>query len=222
MNVRIESGWHEALLPEFSLTYFSQLTDYVRSEYANPNYHIYPPAAEIFAAFDATPFRQVKVVIIGQDPYHGPQQANGLAFSVNPSVKMPPSLVNIFKEIADDCSTPFPADGNLDRWARQGVLLLNAALTVREHQAGSHANIGWHRFTDAAVEALNRQRDNLVFMLWGSDAQRKGAGIDRERHLVLCAPHPSPLSAYRGFFGCKHFSQANQYLINHNKTPIIW
>ena len=193
-----------------------------RSDYANPAVRVYPPGREIFAAFDASPFDSTKVVIIGQDPYHGPGQANGLCFSVAPGVDMPPSLVNIFKEVCSDTGAPMPSDGDLSRWARQGVLLLNSSLTVREHQPKSHSGIGWETFTDAAVSALAGQKDNIVFMLWGADAIRKGAGIDRSRHLVLTSPHPSPLSAYRGFFGNHHFSQANQYLVAHGKIPIAW
>lgn len=222
MNVRIEPGWHEALAEEFEKDYFKHLTDAVRTEYGSGAYHVYPPASRIFAAFDASPFDQTKAVIIGQDPYHGPGQANGLCFSVAPGVAMPPSLVNIFKEVSADTGAPTPADGDLSRWARQGVLLLNATLTVREHQPKSHSGLGWERFTDAVVEQLNRKRDGLVFMLWGSDAIRKGAAIDRQRHLVLTSPHPSPLSAYRGFFGNRHFSQANAYLQAQGKSPIVW
>ena len=194
----------------------------VRREYSNPHVHIYPPASRIFSAFDTTPFKNVRVVIIGQDPYHGPNQANGLCFSVNKGVETPPSLRNIFKEIEDDLGVPSPADGDLSRWANQGVFLLNATLTVRAGSPKSHAGYGWETFTDAAVRALAEKREHLVFMLWGSDAIRKGAFIDRSRHLVLTAPHPSPLSAYRGFFGCKHFSKANEYLKAHGYAPIDW
>lgn len=222
MNVKIEEGWKQHLSPEFEKPYFKALTDRVRADYANPAVRVYPPGREIFAAFDASPFDSTKVVIIGQDPYHGPGQANGLCFSVAPGVDMPPSLVNIFKEVCSDTGAPMPSDGDLSRWARQGVLLLNSSLTVREHQPKSHSGIGWETFTDAAVSALAGQKDNIVFMLWGADAIRKGAGIDRSRHLVLTSPHPSPLSAYRGFFGNHHFSQANQYLVAHGKTPIAW
>lgn len=222
MNIRIEEGWKGALAPEFMKPYFTQLTDMVRSEYANPATRVYPPARQIFAAFDMSPFNDTKVVIIGQDPYHGPGQANGLCFSVNPGIALPPSLVNIFKEVHDDTGAPFPPDGDLSRWARQGVLLLNSSLTVREHSPKSHSGKGWEEFTDAAVRALASERDNLVFLLWGSDAARKGAFIDRNRHLVLTSPHPSPLSAYRGFFGNHHFSKANEYLAAHGKTPIQW
>ena len=222
MNVKIEEGWKQHLSPEFEKPYFKALTDRVRADYANPAVRVYPPGREIFAAFDASPFDSTKVVIIGQDPYHGPGQANGLCFSVAPGVDMPPSLVNIFKEVCSDTGAPMPSDGDLSRWARQGVLLLNSSLTVREHQPKSHSGIGWETFTDAAVSALAGQKDNIVFMLWGADAIRKGAGIDRSRHLVLTSPHPSPLSAYRGFFGNHHFSQANQYLVSHGKIPIAW
>lgn len=222
MDVRIESGWKRELRQEFDKNYFIALTDAVRREYADPAVTVYPPASRIFSAFDLVPFDEVKVVIIGQDPYHGPGQANGLSFSVNPGIDIPPSLRNIFREISSDLGAPAPADGDLTRWARQGVLLLNATLTVRAHQPKSHSRLGWDIFTDAAVRALNDRRDNVVFLLWGADAIRKGSFIDRSRHLVLTAPHPSPLSASRGFFGCRHFSQANAYLAAHGKTPIIW
>lgn len=221
-DIRMERGWREALGVEFSKPYFKQLTDYVRMEYAKPGQHVYPPGHLIFAAFDSSPFESTKVVIIGQDPYHGPGQANGLCFSVNPGVDMPPSLINILREVHDDTGAPMPADGDLSRWARQGVLLLNSSLTVREHAPKSHSGIGWEKLTDAAVTVLAEKRDNIVFILWGSDAARKGANIDRSRHLVLESPHPSPLSAYRGFFGNHHFSRANEYLIAHSKTPIVW
>ncbi len=222
MNVRIEEGWKNQLKDEFGKDYFFALTNAVRQEYSTPGLTIYPPAGKIFSAFDLVPFGDVKVVIIGQDPYHGPGQANGLAFSVNPGIEVPPSLRNIFKEISDDTGAPIPVDGDLTRWARQGVLLLNATLTVRAHQPKSHSLLGWDKFTDAAVHVVNDHSSNVVFMLWGSDAIRKGAMIDRTRHLVLTAPHPSPLSAYRGFFGCRHFSQANAYLVSHGKQPIVW
>ena len=222
MEVRIEEGWKRELSAEFEKPYFWNLTNAVRIEYADPRITVYPPAGKIFSAFDNSPFADTKVVIIGQDPYHGPGQANGLAFSVNPGIQLPPSLRNIFKEISTDIGTPIPYDGDLTRWARQGVLLLNATLTVREHQPRSHANLGWSEFTDAAVRAINEHGENVVFMLWGSDAIRKGSMIDRSKHLVLTAPHPSPLSASRGFFGCRHFSQANAYLQAHGKTGIIW
>lgn len=222
MNVKMEPSWKEHLAPEFDKPYFRALTDRVRMDYADPSVRVYPPGPEIFAAFDASPFDKTKVVIIGQDPYHGPGQANGLCFSVAPGVMMPPSLVNIFKEVHDDTGAPIPSDGDLSRWAKQGVLLLNSSLTVCEHRPKSHSGIGWETFTDAAVDTLAKDRENLVFMLWGSDAIRKGAKIDRQKHLVLTSPHPSPLSAYRGFFGNHHFSRANEYLVAHGKTPIEW
>lgn len=222
MNVRIEKEWGRHLSPIFASEWFSQLAAGVRAEYAAHPNEIFPPASQIFAAFDLTPFNDVKVVILGQDPYHGPGQANGLCFSVAPGIAMPPSLVNIFKEVNADTGAPIPLNGDLSRWARQGVLLLNASLTVRAHQPKSHSFLGWERFTDAAVHALAAERENLVFLLWGADAARKGAFIDRNKHLVLTSPHPSPLSAYRGFFGNHHFSTANQYLIQHGKEPINW
>lgn len=222
MDVKIEAGWKEQLNGEFEKDYFVNLTNMVRREYSDKSVTVYPPASKIFSAFDLVPFDKVKVVIIGQDPYHGPGQANGLSFSVNPGIDIPPSLRNIFKEISSDIGTPYPSDGDLTRWARQGVLLLNATLTVRAHQPKSHSRFGWDIFTDAAVRALNEHRSNIVFLLWGADAIRKGSFIDRNRHLVLTAPHPSPLSASRGFFGCRHFSQANTYLAAHGQTPIQW
>ena len=221
-DIRIESGWKRVLSQEFASAYFRELTARVRDEYSRPNNPCYPPGSRIFAAFDNTPFDQVKVVIMGQDPYHGPGQANGLAFSVAPGVLIPPSLRNIFKEVSDDTGAPIPADGDLTRWARQGVLLLNASLTVREHQPKSHSGIGWERFTEAAVRLLAEQRDHLVFLLWGSDAIRRGDFIDRSRHLVMTCVHPSPLSASRGFFGNHQFTRANEYLVAHGKTPIVW
>ena len=220
MDVRIEDSWKRLLADEFAKPYFSVLVDKVRAEYAAGT--VYPPGRSIFAAFDASPFHSTKVVIIGQDPYHGPGQANGLCFSVAPQMPMPPSLVNIFKEVGSDTGAPMPADGDLTRWARQGVLLLNSALTVRAHSPKSHSGIGWERFTDRVVHELAEKREHLVFMLWGSDAARKGAFIDRNRHLVLTSAHPSPLSAYRGFFGNHHFSRANAYLISHGQTPVQW
>lgn len=223
MEVRIEPSWKNALKEEWGKTYFKELTDFVRSEYANPGYAIYPPAGKIFAAFDSCPFDNVKVVIIGQDPYHGPGQANGLCFSVNPGVPNPPSLINIFKEVQDDLGLKeMPANGDLSRWAVQGVLLLNSTLTVEAHRAASHQGHGWEQFTDEAIMRLNRDRNNIVFILWGSYAIKKGAFIDRTRHLVITSPHPSPLSSYRGFFGSKPFSRANEYLVKHGKTPIDW
>ena len=220
MDVRIEPTWKEQLNHEWQQDYFIKLTDFVRQKYSTAT--VYPPAGKIFAAFDACPFDQVKVVILGQDPYHGPGQANGLCFSVSPGIDLPPSLVNIFKEVSTDLDKPMPTDGNLERWARQGVLLLNATLTVDAHNAGSHQGHGWEEFTDAAIRRLAEEREGLVFMLWGSYAIKKGAFIDKSKHLVLTAPHPSPLSAYRGFFGCHHFSQANAWLTSHHQQPIDW
>lgn len=220
MNVRIDPTWNKALATEWNAPYFAGLTDFVRSAYRSGT--IYPPAGKIFAAFDSTPFDKVKVVILGQDPYHEPGQANGLCFSVADNVTLPPSLVNIFKEIESDLGVkPYPS-GDLSRWATQGVLLLNSTLTVEAHRAGSHQGKGWEEFTDAAIAALSNGREGLVFMLWGSYAIRKGAHIDRSRHLVLTSPHPSPLSAYRGFFGNHHFSRANAYLQAHGQSPIDW
>lgn len=221
MDVKIEKSWKEQLSNEFEKPYFEALTTFVRSEYSGST-PIYPPARLIFNAFDHCPFNEVKVVIIGQDPYHGAGQANGLCFSVNPGVPFPPSLLNIFKEIAADTGSPIPTDGDLTRWSNQGVLLLNATLTVRAASAGSHQNKGWEQFTDAVISILAEKRENIVFILWGSYAQKKGAFIDRNRHLVLTSPHPSPLSAYHGFFGNHHFTLTNDYLIKHGKEPIKW
>lgn len=220
MNVKIEESWKRVLQPEFEKGYFATLTEAVRREYSVAS--CYPPGRFIFNAFNLCPFDKVKVVILGQDPYHGPGQAHGLCFSVNDGVPFPPSLQNIFKEVSNDTGKPVPQSGNLTRWAQQGVLLLNTTLTVREHQAFSHAGRGWETFTDAVISLLNSQRQNLVFIFWGSPAQRKGAFVDRNRHLVLTSPHPSPLSAYRGFFGNSHFSKANSYLLEHGETPIEW
>lgn len=220
MTVRVEEGWRTALADQWEAPYFGELAQFVHDEYRRGT--VYPPASQVFAAFDACPFDSVRVVILGQDPYHGPGQANGLCFSVNPGVRMPPSLVNIFREVSDDTGAPFPADGNLDRWARQGVLLLNATLTVREHNAGSHQRHGWETFTDAAIKALSDQRSHIVFLLWGSYAISKRVLIDETKHMVLTSPHPSPLSAYRGFFGNRHFSRANQYLTLNGLPPIKW
>ena len=220
MNVRIEESWKKHLQTEFDKPYFDELVRFVRNEYAT--HTVYPPGKQMFAAFDACPFDNVKVVILGQDPYHEPGQAHGLCFSVNEGVQFPPSLQNIFKEIESDLGKPVPSNGNLLRWARQDVLLLNATLTVRAHQAGSHQNRGWEAFTDAVIHHLAEEREHIVFILWGAYAQRKGAVIDRTRHLVLQSPHPSPLSAHRGFFGNHHFSQANQYLTVHGIEPIDW
>ena len=220
MNVRIDESWRQVLQPEFDKPYFELLTDFVRHAYATRP--CFPPAGQIFRAFDLCPFDKVRVVIIGQDPYHDINQAHGLCFSVQDGVPAPPSLVNIYKELHRDLGKPIPTSGNLTHWAEQGVLLLNATLTVEAHKAGSHQGKGWEELTDAAIPAINNQRSNIVFMLWGSYAQRKGQFIDRRRHLVLTAVHPSPLSAHRGFIGCGHFSQANAYLLQHGQTPINW
>lgn len=220
MKVNIDPTWGEQLQTEFEAPYFSQLTEFVRAEYAAGP--CYPPGPEIFNAFNLCPFNEVKVVIIGQDPYHGPGQAEGLCFSVKDGVRQPPSLVNIFKEVAADTGHAAPASGSLRRWAEQGVLLLNATLTVRAHMAASHAGHGWETFTDAVISRLSAQREHLVFILWGSYAQKKGAVIDRTRHLVLTSAHPSPLSAYHGFFGNHHFTRCNDYLTQHGLAPINW
>ena len=220
MNVKMEESWKLQLSSQFEQPYFQQLVQFVRAEYAAGT--CYPPGRLIFNAFDATPFDSVKVVILGQDPYHDEGQAHGLCFSVNDGVAFPPSLQNIFKEIQQETGAPIPTSGNLTRWAHQGVLLLNSMLTVRAHQAGSHQGHGWEQFTDAVIARLNEGRDNLVFLLWGSYAIKKGALIDRTRHLVLTSAHPSPLSSYRGFFGNHHFSLCNEYLIKHGKQPILW
>lgn len=220
MNVRIDESWRQVLQPEFDKPYFELLTDFVRQAYRTTQ--CFPPAGQIFRAFDLCPFDKVRVVIIGQDPYHDVNQAHGLCFSVQDGVRIPPSLENIYKELYRDLGKSIPTSGNLTHWAEQGVLLLNATLTVEAHRAGSHQGKGWEELTDAAIQALNKQRENIVFMLWGSYAQRKGQFIDRKRHLVLTAVHPSPLSAYRGFIGCGHFSQANNYLLQHGQSPIAW
>lgn len=220
MDVRIEASWKEELADIFDTPGFRQTAEFARAQYATRE--VYPPAGKIFAAFDACPFDKVKVVILGQDPYHGPGQANGLCFSVNPGVRMPPSLINIFKEVSADTGAPLPANGDLSRWATQGVLLLNATLTVEANRAGSHQGQGWEQFTDEVISRLSRHRDNLVFILWGSYAIRKSALIDPARHLILTSPHPSPLSAHRGFFGNHHFSRANAYLVSHGLSPVNW
>ena len=220
MNVKIDPTWQQVLQGEFDAPYFADLDRFVHQEYRQGP--CYPPAAAIFNAFNLCPFDRVKVVILGQDPYHEPGQAEGLCFSVADGVPFPPSLQNIFKEVADDTGAPIPTSGSLRRWAGQGVLLLNATLTVRAHAAASHAGHGWEQFTDAVVSRLANGRDHLVFILWGSHAQRKGALVDRQRHLVLASPHPSPLSAYRGFFGNHHFSLANAYLTAHGQQPVVW
>ncbi|HAQ19398.1 MAG TPA: uracil-DNA glycosylase [Prolixibacteraceae bacterium] len=220
MDVRIEESWKMQLQAEFEKPYFKQLTEFVRSEYASQT--IYPPAKLIFNAFDQCPFNRVKVVILGQDPYHGPGQAHGLCFSVNDGVEFPPSLRNIFKEIHNDTGAPIPTSGNLERWAKQGVLLLNATLTVRAHQAGSHQKRGWEQFTDAVIHLVADQLEHVVFILWGNYAISKGEFIDSQKHLVLKSVHPSPLSASRGFFGNKQFSTTNKYLIEYGKEPVKW
>jgi uracil-DNA glycosylase len=220
MDVKIEQGWKEILKDEFEKPYFIKLTEFVKSEYKTQQ--IFPPGKEIFNAFNLCPFEMVKVVIIGQDPYHGPGQAHGLCFSVRDGVDFPPSLRNIFKEIESDLQIPIPKSGDLSRWAEQGVLLLNATLTVRAHQAGSHQNKGWETFTDEAIKVVSEKKDNVVFLLWGAYAQKKGEIIDKSKHLVLESVHPSPLSAMRGFFGNHHFSQTNKFLESKGLTPVNW
>lgn len=220
VNVRIEPGWKNALSEEWGKPYFAELVEFVRSEYASET--IFPPAGRIFAAFDACPFDKTRVVILGQDPYHDTGQANGLCFSVAQGIQQPPSLVNIFKEVNADTGAPIPLSGDLTHWAEQGVLLLNSVLTVRAHRPASHQGHGWETFTDAVIAKLANQRSGLVFMLWGSYAIKKGAFIDRSKHLVLTSPHPSPLSAYRGYFGNHHFSLANKWLADHGGEPVKW
>ncbi len=220
MDVKMEEGWKNLLQDEFEKDYFEQLVKFVKTEYANKQ--IFPPAPLIFNAFDQCPLKDVKVVILGQDPYHGEGQAHGLCFSVNDNVQFPPSLLNIFKEIQRDLNISIPSSGNLLRWARQGVMLLNATLTVEAHKAGSHQGKGWELFTDSVIHKLASSKENLVFMLWGSYAQQKAKLIDNEKHLILRSVHPSPLSAYRGFIGCGHFSEANKYLRNHQLPIIEW
>jgi uracil-DNA glycosylase len=223
MPVTIEASWKKELADEFEQDYFKSLSDFVRKEYKSTT--VYPPPKQVFAAFDLCPFDKAEVVILGQDPYHGPRQANGLAFAVHSDMRVPPSLQNVFKEIEHDLGHPSIGgnrDGNLTRWAKQGVLLLNATLTVQAHKAGSHQGKGWEQFTSAVVERLLRDREHLVFMLWGNYAKEKGKLVDRSKHLVLEAAHPSPFSADHGFFGCKHFSKANEYLTSHSRKPIEW
>lgn len=220
MDVKIEESWKKQLQNEFEKDYFINLTNFIRNEYQTKQ--IFPPAKLIFNAFEHTPFDKVKVVILGQDPYHNDGQAHGLSFSVNDGIQFPPSLINIFKEINSDLGIPIPKSGNLTRWADQGVLLLNATLTVQAHQAGSHQNKGWENFTDAAIKKLADERENIVFLLWGSYAQKKAAFINSNKHLILKSVHPSPLSAHRGFFGNKQFSQINDYLTSKGLTPIQW
>jgi uracil-DNA glycosylase len=220
MDIRIAPSWKMRLADEFNKPYFSDLVDFVKQEYSTQT--IYPPGKEIFQAFDCCDFSNTKVVIIGQDPYHGAGQANGLCFSVRDGVRMPPSLVNIFKEIKQDLGKPIPASGDLTRWAKQGVLLLNATLTVRSSAPGSHQNKGWENFTDAVIKKLSEEKENIVYLLWGAYAQKKGEIIDRNKNLVLMSAHPSPFSADRGFFGCKHFSKTNEYLKSKGLKEIDW
>ena len=220
MEVKIEKSWKNLLAEEFEKSYFNELTEFVRNEYKT--HTVYPPAKLIFNAFDQSPFDQLKVVIIGQDPYHGPGQAHGLCFSVNDGVAFPPSLRNIFKEINNDLGKGMPESGNLNRWGKQGVLLLNATLTVQANQAGSHQKKGWEQFTDAVIEKINEQKEHVVFILWGNFAIGKGKLIDSNKHLILTSVHPSPLSASRGFFGNKHFSKTNEYLQNKGIDSVEW
>ncbi|MDR3061279.1 MAG: uracil-DNA glycosylase [Dysgonamonadaceae bacterium] len=220
MDVKIENSWKQQLESEFQQSYFTNLVHFVKQEYQT--HTIYPPGKLIFNAFDQCPFEKVKVVILGQDPYHEPGQAHGLCFSVNDGIPFPPSLQNIFKEIQSDLGTAIPGSGNLERWAKQGVLLLNATLTVRAHYAGSHQHKGWEQFTDAAIHRIAENKEHVAFILWGSFAQKKGEFINPDKHLILKSPHPSPLSAHRGFFGNRHFSKANEYLIATGQTPIQW
>ncbi|MES2628764.1 MAG: uracil-DNA glycosylase [Bacteroidota bacterium] len=220
MDVKMESGWKQLLQDEFSKPYFNQLISFVKEEYQTQT--VYPPGREIFNAFDHCPADKVKVVIIGQDPYHGPGQANGLCFSVHDGIRQPPSLQNIFKEIQDDLGIAPPTSGNLERWADQGVLLLNATLTVRANSPGSHQNKGWEEFTDAVIRRISQEKKHLVFMLWGAYAQKKGQIIDPQHHLVLQSAHPSPFAVHKGFFGNKHFSKANDYLSAQGEKRIVW
>lgn len=221
MDIKIEQSWKSVLASEFEKSYFSDLIQFIKYEYET--HTCYPPGNKIFSAFDYTPFNNVKVIILGQDPYHGPKQANGLCFSVADGIASPPSLQNMFKEIDSDLGISTPSSGNLERWAAEGVLLLNATLSVRAHQAGSHQGKGWEQFTDAVISKLSEEREGLVFLLWGGYAKKKGAKIDTSRHLVLTSGHPSPLSANRGYwFGNKHFSQTNEYLKKYQKQPINW
>ena len=220
MEINLEPSWKEALKHLFEKKFFKDLVADVKYEYSTSN--VFPASKDIFSAFDHCPLDSVKIVILGQDPYHGPGQAHGLSFSVKPGIPFPPSLLNIFKEIQADLGIPIPANGDLTRWADQGVFLLNATLTVRAHEAGSHQKKGWEEFTDEVIQTLSKKRENIVFLLWGAYAQKKSALIDSNKHLILKAPHPSPLSSYRGFFGSKHFSKANEYLANHGIEPIEW
>lgn len=221
MDVKLEASWKKALAPEFDQDYFQSLAEFVKKEYQEAT--VYPPPKFVFRAFNLTPFDRVKVVILGQDPYHGPGQANGLCFAVNRGVRPPPSLINIYKELESDTDKkPNYQEGDLEEWAKQGVLLLNATLTVRAHMAGSHQNRGWEQFTDAVIKVLSEGRENLVFILWGAYAQKKGAVIDESKHLIIRSAHPSPLSAHNGFFGSRPFSRCDTYLVAHGETPIFW
>ncbi len=220
MDVKIEPSWKQKLATEFEQPYFQALTTFVRQEYQATT--VYPPPGEIFRAFAHTPFEAIRVVLLGQDPYHGPGQAHGLCFSVRDGVRPPPSLQNMFKEIHADVGSPIPTSGNLERWADQGVFLLNATLTVRAGQAGSHQGKGWETFTDAVIKLLSDEKEHLVFLLWGNYARQKSTLIDSKKHLILQAPHPSPFSAHNGFFGCKHFSKTNKYLAEQGFAPIEW
>lgn len=220
MEVKIEDNWKSALSEVFEKGFFNQLADFVKEEYSS--FQIFPPGKEIFNAFWHCPLPKVKVVILGQDPYHGPGQAHGLSFSVKPGIPFPPSLLNIFKELKRDLGLELPPNGDLTRWADQGVFLLNATLTVRSHQAGSHQGKGWEEFTDEVIKIISNKREHVIFLLWGAYAQKKAGLIDARKHLILKAPHPSPLSAHRGFLGCGHFSQTNEYLIQTGQEPIRW
>lgn len=220
IDVAIEPSWKKHLAEEFTKPYFADLVDFVKKAYQSGP--IYPPAKAIFRAFSLCPFEKVRIVILGQDPYHGPRQADGLCFSVPENLPMPPSLVNIFKEIKEDIGTPFPHHGNLTRWAEQGILLLNATLTVKAREAGSHQNQGWEDFTDAVIRTISQEKNHVVFIFWGAYAGSKQALVDPIRHLILTSAHPSPFSVYRGFFGNKHFSKANSYLKAHGREPITW
>ncbi len=220
MSVQIEASWKEALPEEFEKDYFKSLSETVRNAYVSKD--VFPPPKLVFNAFEHCPFKKVKVVILGQDPYHNPTQAHGLSFSVPNGVKPPPSLQNIYKEIATDIGTDIPRSGNLERWAEQGVLLLNATLTVEQNKPGSHQGLGWEVFTDAVIKKISDEKEHVVFLLWGKYAQEKGRSIDAKKHLVLTAAHPSPFSAHNGFFGCKHFSKTNEFLLQHDLEPIVW